>query len=268
MFDGAHSEYYDKLLHVHTYSPLRTVYAMASLDLARAAVRMRDENGIPIVGFDLAGREAGYPAEHHKEAYDYAHKHFLKKTVHAGEAYGAESIFQAITDLKADRIGHGYYLMNTEMIQDPDILDKRKYVRDLSQYIADRRITIEVCLTSNIQTNPTISNIAAHAFAQMWQERLSMTFCTDNRLVSRTSVSNEVALAVKAFQLSLHDLRNIIIYGFKRSFYPGTYIEKRQYVHDIINYYERNEAEFFPELKSYPTDQGPDLEKEMLDIEP
>ena len=97
-----------------------------------------------------------------------------------------------------------------------------------------------------------------------------MTFCTDNRLVSSTSVSKEVALAVKAFQLNLHDLRDIIIYGFKRSFYPGTYIEKRQYVHDIINYYEGIESEFFPELKSDPAKDSQDdgLEKEIMDIEP
>ena len=82
---------------------------MASLELVRAAIYARDTHGLPVVGFDLAGEEAGYPAEDHQLAFDYAHKNFLKKTVHAGEAYGPESIFQAITDLYADRIGHGTY---------------------------------------------------------------------------------------------------------------------------------------------------------------
>ena len=90
---------------------------MASLDAARAAVLARDTLGLQVVGFDLAGEEAGYPASAHKEAFEYAHKHFLKRTVHAGEAYGPESIFQAITDLHADRIGHGTYLL--EARRDP-----------------------------------------------------------------------------------------------------------------------------------------------------
>ena len=92
----------------------------------------------------------------HKAAYQYAHSHFLRKTVHAGEAYGPESIFQAITECHANRIGHGTFLFAADMIQDPAIEDPQAYVRNLAEYIASQRITVEVCLTSNLQTTPSI----------------------------------------------------------------------------------------------------------------
>jgi adenosine deaminase len=244
MFDYGFSHYYDTLLHVHAHSDRKAVFALASQELVRAAVEARAKFGLPIVGFDLAGAEAGFPAEDHAKAYALAHKHFLKKTVHAGEAYGPESIFQAITDLHADRLGHAVYLFDAGMIKSREIKDKKAYVANLVEYIADRRITIEVCLTSNLQTNPAIHGLARHSFGLMRKARLSATFCTDNRLVSRTTVSNEIGQAVRAFKITPAELKNFIIYGFKRSFFPGTYIMKREYVRQIIDYYEKIEKRF------------------------
>jgi adenosine deaminase len=244
-FDPIFSHHYGQFFNVHTYSSPREIYPLASLELARAAVEIRDREAIPIVGFDLAGEEAGYPAEHHWQAFDFAHRHFLKKTVHAGEAYGPESIFQAITDLKADRLGHGYYLFAVGAIQDKEIDDRYQYVRKLSEYIADRRITIEVCLTSNLQTNPRLHSIESHAFRKMRRSNLSTTFCTDNRTVSSTTVTDELFKAANAFQLERRELKDIIIYGFKRSFFPGSYIEKREYVRSIIDHYEAAEKRHF-----------------------
>ncbi len=241
------SEYYDKILHVHRFSSPERVFALASMELAQAAVRMRRNYGLPLTGFDLAGMEAGYPAENHVQAYQHAHKNFLKKTVHAGEAYGPESIFQAITDLHADRIGHGTFLLDESMISDPSIEDKQRYVRELAQYIADRRITLEICLTSNMQTNPSLARLEDHSFTAMRQARLSTTFCTDNRTVSNTTVSKEIALAIEHLALNTGDLKRSLIYGFKRSFFPGTYLEKRAYVRRIIDYYEKIEQQH-PEL--------------------
>jgi adenosine deaminase len=218
---------------------------MASVELARAAVIARDELGLQVVGFDLAGEEAGYPAEDHREAYEIAHRHFFKKTVHAGEAYGPESIFQAITDLHAERIGHGTYLLDPDAIRDPSITDRVHYVERLGQYISDRRVTLEVCLTSNIQTNPHIREISEHPFRQMRAQRLSTTICTDNRLVSNTTVTRELTLAVRHLDVGPRDLKSIIVYGFKRSFMPGTYLRKRKYVRQIIDYYEAIERKFF-----------------------
>jgi len=223
--------------------PDKARFTTASLELARGAVRCRDEGGIPIVGFDLAGPEAGFPAAAHWEAFQYAHEHFLKKTVHAGEAYGPESIFQAITALHADRIGHGYHLFDAHRIEDPRIGEPERYVDALAQFIADRRVTIEVCITSNLQTNPAIGTVDNHVFRKMLDARLSATLCTDNRLVSHTTVTRELDLAVRTFDMTPKEVRSTIIYGFKRSFFPGDYREKRAYVRRIIDYYDAIEAQ-------------------------
>ncbi|MCX7847270.1 MAG: adenosine deaminase family protein [bacterium] len=232
------SEYYNAFLELHRFSKHKRIYHLASLELVQAMIKLRDELGIPVVALDIAGPEAGFPPHDHEDAFDLAHHNFFKKTVHAGEAYGPESIFEAITRLHADRIGHGYHLFSTELITDASIRDRERYVRNLCEYIADRRITIEVCLTSNLQTNPQIADIRRHAFQRMCEERLSVTLCTDNRTVSKTTVSREIALAIEAFDLSPGLLRDIIIYGFKRSFFPRPYREKRAYVRRVIDFYD------------------------------
>lgn len=238
MFAAGFSAYYDTMFAAHPYTRPKDLYSMASLDLARAAVLARDELGLQVVGFDLAGEEHGYPASAHRDAFEHAHKHFLKRTVHAGEAYGPESIYQAITDLHADRIGHGTYLLEPAEIRDPEIEDRGRYVEKLGNYIADRRITLEVCLTSNLQTNPALERLEDHTFQKLRAARVSTTLCTDNRLMSHTSVTNELMLAVRHLGLDRHDLRSIVIYGFKRSFWPGDYLSKRQYVRQVIDFYD------------------------------
>jgi len=239
MFDYNFSEYFNTLLEVHRHSERKWIYSIAAQELVRGAVEARDRLGIPVVGFDLAGMEKGYPAAHFRDAYLLAHRNFLKKTVHAGEDYGPESIFQAITELNADRIGHGVHLFDTDMILNRDILDKEKYVRSLAQYIADRRITVEVCLTSNQQTHPQMGELQRHSFDKMRKAKLSLTFCTDNRTISSTTVTKEILKAAETFQLTLQEIREFIIYGFKRSFHPGTYLDKRKYVHDVIDFCDR-----------------------------
>ena len=243
-FTSAFSPYFADYVEVHKYRPLREIITLASEDLVRAAVAIRDKHGLPIVAFDLAGQEDGYPAAAHRNAYAYAHKNFLAKTVHAGEAFGPESIFQAITELHADRIGHGFHIFSQERISSPDIADKAAYCDALAQYVADHRITIEVCLTSNLQTMPELGGIENHAFKRMLDERLSVSLCTDNRLVSNTTVSKEVQLAVDTFSITPDHLKHLMIYGFKRSFFPGSYREKRAYVRHIIDFYEEKENEF------------------------
>jgi adenosine deaminase len=244
MFGAGFSHHYDTLLAAHPFTRPKDIFAIASLDAVRAAVIARDTLGLQVVGFDLAGEEQGYPASAHKEAFEYALKHFLKRTVHAGEAYGPESIFQAITDLHADRIGHGTYLLEAQEIRDPEIEDRERYVEKLGNYIADRRITLEICLTSNLQTNPAMTALNDHTFKRLRAARISTTLCTDNRLMSNTTVTNELMLAVEHLGLDRHDLKSIIIYGFKRSFWPGDYLSKRQYVRQVIDHYEAVEKRF------------------------
>jgi len=238
MFTEGFSPYYRDYVELHRYRPIEEVIRQAAIDLVHATVRIRDQFKLPIVGFDLAGQENGYPAGVHYEAYQYAHQHFLKKTVHAGEAFGPESIFQAITRLHADRIGHGYHLFSTDRITSSEIDDPEAYVEALAQYIADRRITIEVCLTSNLQTMPEVTSFRAHRFGRMLESRLSTTLCTDNRLISNTSMCKEIGIAIEAFDLVAARLKNVLVYGFKRSFFPGTYTEKRIYVRNVIEHYE------------------------------
>jgi len=241
MFTADFSPYYQKISEAHQFLSPRKLFGLASAELARGVIAVRDKTGLPIVGFDLAGAEHGYPAVDHIEAYDYVHRNFMKKTVHAGEAYGPESIFQAITRLHADRIGHGYHLLDEAFIQDPKILDKTRFIKDLSQFIAESRMTIEVCLSSNMDTDPKLASIANHPFRRMQELKLSTTICTDNRLVSRTTITRELLLAVEHFALSPRSLKSIIIYGFKRSFFPGSYTEKRAYVRKVIDYYRMME---------------------------
>lgn len=238
-FNQHFSEYYANFIDTHAYSEMKSIRKLASYELAQGAVQIRDEFGIPVVGFDLAGAEEGYPARDHWRAFQHAHENFMSKTVHAGEAYGAPSIFQAITELHADRLGHGYYLFDVDKIQDKRVTNKARYIRALCEYIAQHRITIEVCLTSNIQTNPTIKELKNHAFKYMFANGLSTTFCTDNRTVSKTSVTNEIMLALENFKLTPKQLKNTIVYGFKRSFFPDTYVNKRKYVRRCIDYYEK-----------------------------
>ncbi len=240
MFSPEHSPYYGGLHSALFGFRPSEIHAAASLSLARAVVEARDRHGLPVVAFDLAGAEAGNPAAVHRDAFLFAQQNFLMKTIHAGEAYGPESIFQAITLLQADRIGHGTHLYDADRLRrdnpnsaaarDPD-----RYISNLAQYIADRRITLEVCITSNLQSIQHLRRFADHPFGRMVKDRLSVTLCTDNRLMSRTSLTKEITSAVEAFDLTREELRNVIIHGFKRSFYPGSYTEKRAWVRRIID---------------------------------
>jgi len=244
MFDRGFSKYFDRLLDVHCHSERKWVFSLASQELVRAAIHARDVLGIPIAGFDLAGQEKGFPAVDHAPAYALAHRHFLKKTVHAGEAFGPESIFQAITELHADRLGHALHLFDEAHIEDASISDPAKYVHNLVQYIGDRRITIEVCLTSNLQTHPELQRLEDHSFGLMMANQLSATICTDNRTVSATTVSREMVRAIEAFDLGPKALKDLVIHGFKRSFFPGTYVQKRRYVRRVIDFYESIQRRF------------------------
>lgn len=242
-FSARFSEHFAAYFRALPSFPRERVFALASVELARSTVAAIDDDGVPVVGFDLAGAERGFPAQDHREAYELVHERFLGKTVHAGEDYGPESIFQALTDLHADRLGHGTWLMSPGKIRDPRIRDRRGYVADLVRYVADRRITLEVCLTSNQQTMPELRrNLSRHPFGRFWRERISTTLCTDNRLVSRTTVTDEIMKAVRAFRLGPRELKDLLVCGFKRSFFPGPYSEKRRYVRSAIDYCEETMA--------------------------
>ena len=243
-FNRHMSAYYAQLFDVMPCAPHKEVMAIASLEMARAAAILAHQKGIPVVGFDLAGAEAGFPAIDHKNAYQYAHVHFLKKTVHAGEAYGPESIFQAITECHADRLGHGTFLFAADKVKDPTVKDPAYYVSCLVDYIASRRITLEVCPTSNLQTIPAIASVTDHPLRKMLDANLSVSICTDNRLMSRTSVTRELEIVCSSLSVTPGQLRNIILAGFKGSFFPGPYKEKRALVRQVSQRYDALEQQY------------------------
>jgi adenosine deaminase len=129
-------------------------------------------------------------------------------------------------------------------VTDPKVGDPSAYVKRLAEVIADRRITMEVCITSNLQTNPSIGTAQAHTLRKMLDNRLSVTICTDNRLVSHTTMTDELSLAVRDIGVTHRELRDIIIHGFKRGFFPGGYLEKRAYVRKAIDTFDATMRRF------------------------
>ena len=129
--------------------------------------------------------------------------------------------WQAITELHAERIGHGFHLFSEDLVLGLKTPEERaRYIEQLSRYIADRRVLLEVCLTSNYNTMPALSSLAEHAFRKMMQHKVSVGLCTDNRTVSNTTMTRELRRAVDWFGLSARELRDIVIGSLKRSFIP------------------------------------------------
>ncbi|MCF0238748.1 MAG: adenosine deaminase [Sphaerochaetaceae bacterium] len=181
-----------------------------SLDIAKLAVAYKDRG---VVGFDIAGGEKGHPAKDHIEAFQFIKKHNFNITIHSGEAFGVESIWQAIQVCGAHRIGHGTHLI--EDIQ----LDgfKIESMGELAQYIQDKRIPMEMCLTSNIGTGAAQS-FGTHPFNIFFRNHFRVFLCTDNRLMSNTTLTKEMAIAVDNFNLSIKDLEKISLNAMKSAF--------------------------------------------------
>ncbi|HEY9448308.1 MAG TPA: adenosine deaminase [Gemmatimonadaceae bacterium] len=180
---------------------LRHTSPALSLELAELAVAYR---GRGVVGFDLAGGELGNPARAHVAAFDHARRHELRITVHAGEAAGAESVREAVFDLCAERIGHG-----TRLFEDSA----------LAAYVNDRRIALEVCLTSNVQTH-VVPSYSAHPLRAYFDSGLNVSLNTDNRLISGTTLTDEFLHAAKHLDFTLQELGEMAINAFASAFLP------------------------------------------------
>ena len=180
---------------------LRDRFESASLAQAELAVRHRDRG---VVGFDLAGGERGNPADMHGAAFYAARKHLLNITIHAGESFGPASIRQALFKCGAHRIGHGVTLG-----QDPELL----------RYFVDRQIPLEVCPTSNVQTH-VVGSYETHPVAGYVRAGVPVTINTDNRLFSRTSVTEELWLAHTRCGIPADALREVVLNGFRHAFLP------------------------------------------------
>ena len=195
-----------------------------SLEMAELAVDFRARG---VVGFDLAGEEGGYPPKKHVAAFHYIQRENFNITIHAGEGYGKESIWQAIQYCGAHRIGHG-----TRLIEDIAVVDgKAVKLGDLAQYVLDKRIPLEICLISNVHTGATPS-LAEHPFKIFYQEKFRVTLNTDNRLMSCTTMTREFEAAADTFGLSLDDFEKITINAMKSAFLP--YDKRIGFIYSII----------------------------------
>ncbi len=180
---------------------LRHYDPAVSLEIARLSVAYRDRG---VVAFDLAGGEAGRPAGAHRAAFDAAAEGRLGITVHAGEAAGAESIADAVDHCHADRIGHG-----TRLYEDPVLLG----------YLRDRRILLEINITSNVQTH-AVPEASAHPVRQYFDRGVALTLCTDGWLMCGVSLSDEYWLAHTVLDFTREEIDQMILTGFEGSFLP------------------------------------------------
>jgi len=181
-----------------------------SLETAELAVSFR-ENGV--VGFDLAGDELGHPPKKHLDAFEFIRRMNFNITIHAGEAFGMESIWQAIQYCGAHRIGHATRLREDMAIHGTRI----EKMGSLAHFIRDKRLPLEMCLSSNVQTGAAVS-LDDHPFPVYYRNNFRAILCTDNRLMSNTTLSKEMHLAVTHYNLTLDDLEKITINAMKSSF--------------------------------------------------
>jgi len=203
---------------------IRQMDSSTSLRLAELAIAYKNKG---VIGFDLAGAEYDHPAKEHKKAFDLALRNNINITIHAGEAYGPESIHQAIHYCGTHRIGHG-----TRLKEDGELLN----------YVNDHRIPLEMCLKSNLQTK-AVKQIKSHPICFYLDYGLRITINTDNRLISSTTLTDEYMLAINELGMDYKEIKNIIINGYKSAFIP--YRERVVLINSALEEMENiEEAEF------------------------
>ena len=191
---------------------IRNMAPSVSQELAELAVAYRHRG---VVGFDLAGGEAGNPAKAHRNAFEYARSHDLACTCHAGEGDGPDSVRQAVHVCGAHRIGHA-----TRLIEDTSLTD----------YCNDHRIALEICLTSNVQTR-AVDSYAVHPFREYYDRGLNVVLNTDNRLMSGVTLTDEYMHAAESLDFGFDELARVALNGFESCFLP--YDERMQLVAEV-----------------------------------
>ncbi|MEK6649733.1 MAG: adenosine deaminase [Bacteroidota bacterium] len=203
---------------------MRHMNPTVSQEVAELAVDFRERG---VVGFDLAGEEGGYPPKKHIDAFHYIQRENFNITVHAGEAFGKESIWQAIQWCGAHRIGHATRLVEDMRIKDGKVLN----MGALAQYVLDKRVPLEICLTSNVHTG-AVKSLDEHPFGILFKYRFRVTLNTDDRLMSGITLTDEYRTAARTFGLSLDDLEKLTLNGMKSAFLP--YRERLEVIYDRI----------------------------------
>ncbi len=203
---------------------LRNQGAALSLELAELAVSWFHHG---CVGFDLAGEEAGHPAKHHLEAFQLVKRSNGNITIHAGESFGPESIWQALQYCGAHRIGHGTRLIEDIVVYEGKVIQ----VGSLARYVLDHRVPIECCLQSNVHTG-AVRELAQHPFRYFLDQGYRVTLNTDNRLMSHTTMTDEFRVAHETFGCGLDDLERVTVNAMKSAFFP--YAERCRVIHQRV----------------------------------
>ena len=183
-----------------------------------------------MVGFDIAGAEAGHPPTRHLDAFEYLQRENAHFTIHAGEAFGLPSIWQALQWCGADRLGHGVRIIDDITVHDADA-PGGVHLGRLAAYVRDKRIPLELCPTSNVQTGAAKS-ISEHPIGLLRRLYFRVTVNTDNRLMSDCSMSSEMAALVEAFGYGWADLRWLTVNAMKSAFIP--FDERLALINDVI----------------------------------
>lgn len=186
--------------------------AARSYEIAELAIKFRDQ---AVVGFDIAGPEAGFPPTRHLDAFQLVNRENFHATIHAGEAFGLPSIWEAVQFCGAERLGHGVRLVDDIEIGE----DGEATLGQLATYIRDRRIPLEVCPTSNVNTG-IAKTIADHPIGMLRRLRFRVTINTDNRLMSDTSMTREMVACHDAFGWGLDDMQWLTVNAVKSAFAP------------------------------------------------
>jgi adenosine deaminase len=195
-----------------------------SMKVAETAIRYRDRG---VVGFDIAGREAGYPPTLHLDAFQYLQRENFHFTIHAGEAFGPASIWEAIQFCGAERLGHGVRIVDDIGMSEVGTPQLGR----LASIVRDRRIPLELCPTSNVHTG-AVADIAAHPIGLLRSLGFRITVNTDNRLMSDVSMTSEMAALNRAFGWGLDDFRWLTINAMKSAFLP--FDERLGLINDTI----------------------------------
>lgn len=203
---------------------MRHMKPAISQEIAELAVDFRNKG---VVGFDLAGEEGGYPPKKHVDAFHYIQRENFNITIHAGEAFGKESIWQAIQWCGAHRVGHATRLIEDMKVKDGNVLN----MGTLAQYVLDKRIPLEICLTSNLHTG-AVRDLKDHPFGILHHYKFRLTLNTDDRLMSNITLTDEYHTAAEVFDLSLDDLEKLTINAMKSAFLP--YKKRIALIYDVI----------------------------------
>ncbi|QYJ04339.1 adenosine deaminase [Nocardioides panacisoli] len=195
-----------------------------SREIAELAIAWRDRG---VIGFDIAGAEAGYPPTRHLDAFEYLQRENSHFTIHAGEGFGLPSIWEALQWCGADRLGHGVRIVDDIKV----VSGAPPELGRLANYVRDKRIPLELCPSSNVQTGAADS-IAEHPIRLLADLKFRVTVNTDNRLMSGTTLSNEFALLCEAFGYDLDDVRWFTVNAMKSAFLP--FDERLALIEDVI----------------------------------